>query len=672
MNELVLSLALLAGGGVAGFFFALAHRERLGAAVAALAAVLASALSLPLSLGVLMGGETVVFRAPWALPGAEVHLAIDRLAALFLLPIFGLGPLAAVYGAGYLNHYTGRKRLGPPILFFNLLLAALTTVVAARHAFLFIFAWELMTLFAFLLVSFEDEHEDVRRAAFLYVAISHVAAMFVFAFFLVIGRETGSLDLDVMAAGAPGRTGLGAGLLFIFALCGFGTKAGIAPLHVWLPRAHPVAPSHVSAVMSAVIVKTALYAFLRALTLLGPAPAWGGFTLVGLGVFSAAGGILLGALQSDLKRLLAYSTIENVGIMLIGLGTGLVGSAYGNATVAVLGITGALLHALYHVVMKGLLFLGAGAVLHATHARSVDRLGGLLARMPLTGAAFIAGALAIAAMPPFCGFASEWLVYAGLLRGGLELRPVPGAFLIAVIPALAITGGLAAAALAKGAGLAFLGAPRSEEAARAHEAPLAMRVPLVLLAVAAVVLGLAPVPIVRAVAPIAAALGHADAASAERLAAPALAPLAPVALAGAVLIACGVGLALLRRRLLATRAIVNGPTWGCGYPAPTARMQYTGASFARPLAQVVHGALAARVVDRPPEGYFPSRSFRETRFEDPAEEGIFAAAARRIEARMLSLRWMQQGRLQLYLLYILVAIVALLVWQVLVSGGTVS
>jgi formate hydrogenlyase subunit 3/multisubunit Na+/H+ antiporter MnhD subunit len=671
VNALVLAILVLAAGGALGFALAALGRARAGAAAAAAAALAAGAIGLRVAVGVLLGEEFPAFRAPWTLPGAEVRLGVDGLSAVFLLPVFSIGPLAAVYGAGYLGRHAGGRPLGPPLLLFNLLIAAMAVVVTARHAFLFIFAWELMTLLAFLLVSFEDEREEVRRAAFLYVALSHVSAMLVVAFVLVAARDAGSFDLDALAAAAPGRSALAAGALFLCALLGFGTKAGIAPLHIWLPRAHPAAPSHVSAVMSAVIVKTALYALVRALSILGPAPMWWGGALLAIGVVTAVGGILFGVVQGDLKRLLAYSTIENVGIVLIGLGTGLLGAAAGNAAVAVLGCTAALLHVLHHAVMKGLLFLGAGAVLAATHARSVERLGGLLRRMPASGGALLVGALAISALPPFCGFASEWLVYASLLKGALELPSVAGAAAIAAVPALALAGGLAAAALLKAFGLAFLGAPRSEEAARAAEVPLSMRAPLLLLAAAALLLGVAPLLLARLVAPVAGLLARVEAAEAQRIAASALAPLAYVSWGAAALLAAGAGLAVLRRALLSGRPVEAGPTWGCGYGAPTARMQYTGASFARPLAGVAAAALAAEVAGAPPSAFFPASgaSARSSRFEDPAEDRLFAAGARRIEARLLTLRRLQQGRLQQYLLYILLAVVALLAWQLLVSSG---
>ncbi|HVY60423.1 MAG TPA: proton-conducting transporter membrane subunit, partial [Planctomycetota bacterium] len=470
MSGLGLGLIAYAASAVLAFAAALAGRERLAARIAAAGAVLGGGAALAVATGVLLGAAPVDLRLAWRLPLGELHLGVDPLSALFLVPVSLVGPVAAVYAIGYLEHFIAAgKRVAAPVLLFNLLLADLTLIVTARDAFVFLVAWELMTLLAFLLVGFEHDREDVREASFVYVALSHVATMLVLALWLLLSRDSGSLDLDRIALGARYRTGAHAGLLFALALLGFGAKAGLAPLHIWLPRAHPAAPSHVSAVMSGVLVKVAIYAFVRALSLLGAPPAWWGALLLGLGAVTALGGILFALAQGDLKRLLAYSTIENVGIVFIGLGIGTLGRAAGEPAVAALGYAGALLHVVTHSVMKSLLFAGAGAVLTAAHTRSIDRLGGLLKAMPATGGAFLVGAAAIAGLPGLAGFASEWLVYAALFRGGLAMRGAAGAAAIAAIPALAAVGGLAAATLAKAAGLVFLGIPRSEEAARARE-----------------------------------------------------------------------------------------------------------------------------------------------------------------------------------------------------------
>jgi formate hydrogenlyase subunit 3/multisubunit Na+/H+ antiporter MnhD subunit len=421
--------------------------------------------------------------------------------------------------------------------------------------------------------------------------------------------------------------------------------------------------------MSAVLVKTAVYALFRALTMLGAPPAWWGGVLLALGVVTAVGGILFALAQGDLKRLLAYSTIENIGIIFIGLGIGTIGRARGMPGVAALGYAGALLHVVGHSVMKGLLFAGAGAVLTAAHTRSIERLGGLLKAMPATGGAFLVGAAAISGLPGLAGFASEWLVYAALLRGGLELGGAAGAASLAAVPALAVAGGLAAAALAKAFGLVFLGAPRSDEAAHAREVPHSMRFAMVALAALAAAIGLFAADFAAVAIRVAQTLVAPAPAAPGEPGIGALRALEMVSWSASLVVVIALALVAVRHALLAARPVTSGPTWGCGYSFPTARMQYTGASFARPIVEVARFAVRPRLASRPPAGPFPGLAARQTRVEDPAEERLFRAGVRRLEARLLSLRWLQAGRLQQYILYIFATVLALLVWQLLASGG---
>lgn len=650
-----LSLAL----GTAGF-------ARLATATSALLTLVAAAIGLSAAGDVLLGGRTWTATLDVALAGGRLRVGVDPLSAVFLLPIFVVGPLSAAYAHGYLAKHEGR--LGGHLAFFSWLLACMALVVIARDTVVFIFAWELMTLLTFFLVALDDGEPEVRRAAFLYVTISHIAAMFVIAFFLLLGARCGSTDLARIAEHAGGWDGAARVALLLLALVGFGTKAGLAPLHVWLPRAHPAAPSHVSALMSAVVVKTAVYGLLRATSLVGPPPGWWGYLLLGLGALTGVGGILFGVAQRDLKRLLAYSTVENVGVVLIGVGVGALGTAHGHPVVAVLGYTGALMHALHHAVMKALLFMGAGSFLHATHLRSLDGLGGLLRRMPLTSGSFLTGALAISAAPGLCGFASEFLIYCALVRAALELPPIAGAAALGGALALATIGGLAAAAFTKAAGVALLGEPRSSAADGATESSPAMTVPMLLLAGCALALGVAPALLAQVVAPVAATLAGIAPEAARGAVHDSVALLSPVTRVAAALLVSIAAIAAGRALLLRARSVTAGPTWGCGYGAPSRRMQYTATSFSGALTDAARLALRPRVEHAPVDGYFPAPTSRTTVIEDPAERYLFEAGARRVRDRLLSLRWMQLGRLQLYLLYILLAVVALLTWDM-IHGG---
>src|SRR5208282_490863 len=327
---------------------------------------------------------------PWPVPYGEFFIEIDPLTAWFLLPTLLLSALCAIYGVGYLRSWQGRRSLGPVWFFYGLLVLGMVLVLLARNAVLFLVAWELMALASFFLVTFEHERESVREAGWIYFVATHLGTAFLLAFFLLLARETGSMDFNVWAEKGIHTQGL-AGILFLLAVVGFGTKAGFMPLHVWLPEAHPAAPSHVSALMSGVMIKTGIYGIVRMLAFIGSPPPWWGWTLVFIGAVSGILGVLFALAQHDIKRLLAYHSVENIGIICLGLGVGLLGISFGAPLVAFLGFAGGLLHVLNHALFKGLLFLGAGAASHAAGTREIDRLGGLMRRMPLTGAAFLVG-----------------------------------------------------------------------------------------------------------------------------------------------------------------------------------------------------------------------------------------------------------------------------------------
>ena len=359
--------------------------------------VVAAGLGCIPAVQVLLGGSVLQFRFPWPVPYGEFFIELDPLSAWFLLPTFLLSALSAIYGVGYLRPWLGRRSLGPVWFFYGLLVLGMMLVLLARNAVLFLFAWELMAVASFFLVTFEHERPSVREAGWIYLVATHLGTAFLLAFFLLLGRETGSMDFDVWAAQGIHTQGL-ASVLFLLAVVGFGTKAGFMPLHVWLPEAHPAAPSHVSALMSGVMIKTGIYGLLRAFTFLGTPPLWWGWLLIAIGLTSGVLGMLFALAQHDLKRMLAYSSVENIGIIALGLGVGLLGMSTASPLLMVLGFGGALLHVLNHALFKGLLFLGAGAVVQRTGTHEIDQLGGLLKRMPWTAAAFLVGAVAISGL----------------------------------------------------------------------------------------------------------------------------------------------------------------------------------------------------------------------------------------------------------------------------------
>ena len=657
MGTVLVALALLAAGGAGAL--AASSRRRLSLWIGSGGCVAGCAVGLLAAVSSL-GNPPLTLRRPWDVPYGEIALQIDPLSAFFLLIIFGLGLLASIYGAAYLAHGARRRSPGPAWLFFNLLVASMALVVMARNGVLFLVAWEVMALSSFFLVTFEDDKPAVREAGRLYLIATHAGTAFLLALFTALAAGTGTMDFDGWQAAALVARPASAGLLFLLAIVGFGTKAGLVPFHVWLPEAHPAAPSHVSAVMSGAMIKMGIYGLLRAFSFLGAPPPWWGATLLTLGVASALVGVLFALVQQDIKRLLAYSSVENVGIMAIGLGLGMIGRSYGLTTLMILGFSGALLHVLNHALIKGVLFLGAGAVAHETGTRQIDRLGGLLKKMPVTGACILAGSAAITALPPFNGFAGEFLLYLASFRGIMALQGARGLLPLAALVGLALAGSLAAACFLRFAGLSLLGRPRDLSITPAHEPAAAMRLSMVILAALCLLLGLAPGPLFLIVEPAAAAAVGGPMPAGTLAGSVELAGMIPRVFA--LLIFLVIGLGWWRGRLLSRRTVTLALTWDCGYQRPTARMQYTASSFGEPIREMFAVLLPARRQVLPPEGYFPPRASFQSEIVRPFQERIYSPAFAALSRGMSRLRWLHHGRAQLYVLYIVVTLILMLTW----------
>ncbi len=644
---------LLLGGAVA---LAASARPRLALAVGAASAAAGCALGLAASLPALAAAP-VALDLPWQVPNGALALGLDPLSALFAATIFGLGLAAAPFGAGYLR---GRTRgIGPFALFFNLLLASMATLVAARHAVLFLVAWEIMTISSFLLVSLEHEDAAVRSAARIYLVASHLGTALVFGVFLALGAAAGSLHFEAFAA-LRASGALPAGILFALAVAGFGTKAGLVPLHVWLPEAHPAAPSHVSALMSGVLVKMGVYGILRTLTFLPPPALWQGLLLAGVGLAGALAGLALALGQRDVKRVLAYSTVENVGIIALAAGLGLAGTALRAPAVAALGMAAALLHVWNHALMKGLAFMGAGALVHAAGTRDLERMGGLLKRLPASGGLLVLAAVALTGLPPLNGFVSEWLLYLGLLDGGAA----PGGLSLVAwlaLAALAFVGALAAVAFTRVLGVALLGEPRSEGAAHAHEGGPLLVAPLAALAAANVAIALFPERAIALVVPAAALVLDVPAAELHGALAPAAGALAGPMRLGLLALVLAAALAFAAsRRLLARRGVSASSTWGCGYSAASPRVQYGAASYSElALRAVVPSVLRPRASVAPPAGPFPTVARFSLSADDPAAARVFAPAFARVAEWFARLRRFQQARLNLQLVYTVATVIVL-------------
>ncbi|MBI3401537.1 MAG: hydrogenase 4 subunit B [Acidobacteria bacterium] len=658
---------------------------RLALVVSHLAAAAGAAAGLALSLGLLLGepGRTLIRPLPNFFPFAKLSLLIDGLSAYFLLVVSVVAVAAAIYGPAYLRAHSpdaGSTRQAAQGFALNVFLGCMAFLCCAGDALTFLFCWEGMTLASYVLVVSDDRDGENARAGLLYMVMAHGGTALLLVAFLALTERAGAFDFAALRAAAAGLDGPTRTTLFFLALGGFATKAGVVPLHVWLPRAHPAAPSHVSALMSGVMLKVAIYGLLRftfdlLAPVAGPLPFSWGWTVLFVGTTSAVLGVLYALQQHDLKRLLAFHSVENIGIILIGVGLAMIlwRQSTGGA-LATVALTAALLHTVNHAAFKGLLFLGAGSVLSRTHLRNIEELGGLARRMPWTAGLFLLGAVAISALPPLNGFVSEWLTFQALLGGATRFHGPAGLVIVFSAAMLALTGGLAAACFAKAFGVTFLGRPRTSQAEHATEAPPSMIAGMLWLGALCVALGVAPGYAMRLLDAPTAALLHGPGASAVVTArgplvlSTALTPSGTngtaisMTMVAALLIALS-AIALLLRRGVRRAPQRVAPTWTCGM-TPTARFDYTATAFAKPL-RLVFAALyhPRREVTRETAGtpYVVGRIHYAGEIVDLAETHIYHRVEREISALSQLIRARSTGRIYGYIGFVLAALfVALL------------
>ncbi|MBP6865688.1 MAG: NADH-quinone oxidoreductase subunit H [Candidatus Didemnitutus sp.] len=615
------------------------------------------ACSLWASVAMLVGdGPAWEWRSDFPVAGDALCLRFDALSALFLALVAVVGGAGAAYAREYWADRAHPRSARHGRIWWSVLLVSLAAVLLSSHGLQFLVGWELFTLAAFFLVTLDRRRSEVRAAGWLYLGASHAAVLALFAYFALLAARTGSWELGPMREAANAAE---LAPLYWLALAGFGLKAGLFPLHIWLPSAHASAPSHVSAVLSGVTIKLGIYGLVRFSGWL-PVPAAAGWVVAVLGIGSALLGVAFALGQHDLKRLLAYHSVENIGIILVGFGFALVAREQGEAVWGQLVLAGALLHVWNHGLFKALLFFGAGSVLHATGTREMSRLGGLWRRMPWTAGLFALGAVAIAGLPPLNGFVSEWLIYLGLFETATSRLPAAAAALPAVI-LLAATGALALACFIKVCGVVFLGAPRSAAAERAHESGPWMRGPMLVLAAACVAIGLAPWLFWPAVARAAGAWNPVW----QGVASPASLGLIGGCHVALALVAIGVALALRARvrRNGARRAV----TWDCSYAAPTARMQYTAGSFAGIVTEWFQWILRPERHETRPEAVLPAAAEFAEHTPETVLEQVVEPAGSGVMRLSAVVRRLQHGHLQSYLLYLLLGVAALA--ALVVSGG---
>jgi hydrogenase-4 component B len=649
----LVAILLTAVSGVPGLAFG--RRSAVGQGIASLLLIAGSLLGALTALVALTRGVVETSSFLGALPELALHLRLDPLAAFFLAPVCVLGGAGALYGERYwrqAEHPENGRKLR---LWFGVLISSLAGVVLAADGVAFLFAWEIMALAAFLLVTTEDDLREVRQAGWVYLVAAHAGTLALFALFGLLWASTGSLEFRPLLedASRPGVTGV----LFLLALLGFGLKAGIVPMHFWLPAAHANAPSHVSALLSGVVLKMGIYGLLRILTLLPTPPSAVGMLLLAAGAGSAIYGVLFALGQHDFKRLLAYHSVENIGIIVMGLGLALIGVSAKQPAWAALGLAGCLLHVWNHALFKALLFLAAGAVIHSAGTREIDRLGGLARPMADTASLFAIGAVAICGLPPLNGFVSELLIYLGLLR--INADGIEGVWSVAplTVPLLAMAGALAIACFVKAFGSVFLGPFRSEAAARAHEAPSGMRLAMLLLALGCIGIGALPLLVMPALDRVVQAWVRLDSPPPPLAE---LVPWAPLMGINAVLVLGALGFALLVRSRSRLRTAAQTVTWDCGYARPGSTMAYTASSFAQILVGLFSWLLRPRSQGAVPSEPFPPAGSFHTHVPEQVMEGILAPLWAGFRRTLIPLRAVQQGRIQQYLMYVLLTVCVLL------------
>jgi hydrogenase-4 component B len=651
MNTFFLSLAVITCGGVLPLFMR-RHFSLMKAASIALVAA-GCILGLVAAFAVLLHpGVASSYSLPW-LHIFTLSFKMDSISAFFLITIFAISSLAVLYSFHYMEKPEQSMRTAINYFFNAVLIVSMALVACADNIPTFALAWEIMSVSSYFLVVYDFQNKDTRKAGYLYFIFAQAGAMLLFAAFALIYSYTGSFAFTGIEA-MPDTAKL---IVFILALLGFGSKAGIFPLHIWLPYAHPAAPSHISAIMSGVMIKMGIYGIIRIYALLGtPSMLFGQIVLI-VGMVTGVLGVVYAMGQHDLKKLLAYHSVENIGIIVIGLGVGMIGVATETRAMAFFGFAGAFMHVFNHSIFKTVLFMGAGAVLHKAKTKSIDQLGGLLKRMPVTGRSFLVGSLAISGLPPFSGFISEFLIYYGSFQG-IHLQRTAFILSALAIISLAVIGGLATACFTKVVGVVFLGEPRTEKAAHASEVGFSMQLTMVFLAAACLLIGVLPEPFVRlafkGIGDLQPVAGYNPDIFIELL--------RNISRTAALFIALFLVVSLFRKMLYWRKEMGAGPTWGCGFTRPTVRMQYTGASYAASIIDFYRPFVPVKTFYSGIRKIFPGHTTYHTEVLDIAESKIQELILKPFFHVLQMLRWIQHGNIQLYIAYIVAAIIVMLLF----------
>jgi formate hydrogenlyase subunit 3/multisubunit Na+/H+ antiporter MnhD subunit len=656
MSSYLIGLIALISGAVISLFCSENHKFKVLSIFSGISTVLCS---IP-ALKVLFSGDVISKSFEINQLFGTVNIVIDPLSAFFIIVISLMSFMGTIYANGYMKHYLNKgMNVSSHAVFLALLIVSMLSVVTIQNALMFLIAWEIMSLSSFFLVIFEDNKKEVLSAGIKYLVYMHISVIFIMLAFILMAVKSASLDFNSFRTVLENNQ-IFANIAFVLAFIGFGIKAGFVPFHNWLPEAHPAAPSHVSGIMSGVMIKTGIYGILRVLALIAqPSISIGYFVLI-VSVLSSMYGVLYAITQHDLKRLLAYHSIENIGIIGIGIGVGMLGLAYHCEAVAILGFAGGILHILNHSIFKELLFLSAGSVYTKTHTRDIESLGGLIKSMPKTAILFLIGSVAISGLPPFNGFVSEFLIYFGLLKGLLINHLSALIVLILAIAGLAIVGTMAILCFTKAFSIIFLGMPRSECAQKVDEdTTISFIFPMSVLAILTLVIGVCPRQVFSIMlSPVSVFTGVVQAPSTVNL-------MQNISIICLSLIAFIAVLAVLKLIMQNKRA--RHCTWGCGYDKPNNHIQYTASSYASPFLSMLT-PLFKKVFDiKKPKSLFPKDAHFELHIEDVEEAYFLKPFIKSTERFLAKFEKIQNGNIQQYILYGLVFLVLSLIGVVLLG-----
>lgn len=631
--------------------------------ISSIIALVISFLGIFGSLNLLFTRSTIAYSLTTSIPLFQIKIYIDQLGLLFLLIISTISFLSTLYGWTYMKQYAKEYNLGVFGFFYNCFILSMMLVVTAYSAIYFLFVWELMSLTSLFLVLFENRHKETVTSGTVYFVMTHIGTIFIMLAFAILYLYTGSFEFDIIHSRIGTLPAVAQSMVFLFALIGFGTKAGIIPVHIWLPRAHSSAPSHVSSLMSGVMIKLGLFMLIRMLFFILPLPQlWWGVMILIFGASSAVLGVLYALAEHDIKRLLAFHSIENIGIILLGIGSSLVFLSLDNPTVAALALTAGLFHIINHAAFKSLLFLGAGSVISQMHTRNIEEYGGLIKLMPYTAVFFLIGAIAISGLPPFNGFASEWLTYQALFQGingtGIAVKSI----FIAAIASLALTGGLAAACFVKAYGVTFLGRSRAVSTKNIQESDTLMRFAMGGLAALCLILGVGASFVSGQILHIISTIRLLH----NQLIAPEFIqlqmPIIPLFLIGALAIS-SIFVYIVSKK----QSVIRDITWNCGFGYITPRMEVTATGFSRSIISVFraifrpHAESDVEFINRSIPYITKSRTIHfstvniyEIYFYHPIER-FLAICSEKIKS-------IQSGNVNLYIMYIFLALIGVLLW----------